>query len=147
MAKERILTELQQKFLDALFGDAKGNPKLAQKMAGYSENVALSTIVFSLRNEIRDTASMIIAMNSPRAALSLVGLLDDPNQSGAPNIIKAAESILNRTGVDAPKEEINLKIPSGGLFILPAKEVKNEDETLNESREPRESESTDEPGK
>lgn len=130
---KRELTELQQKFLDALFGEAEGDPKKAQKIAGYSENVALSQIVYSLRNEIQETASMLIAMNSPKAALALVGLLNDPNQSGAQNKIKVAESILNRTGVNAPKEEINLKVPSGGLFILPAKEVTDKEvETEND---------------
>ena len=34
---KKSLTDSQEKFLDALFGEAKGNPMKAAELAGYSE--------------------------------------------------------------------------------------------------------------
>ncbi len=39
--------------------------------------------------------------------------------------MKAAESILSRVGVQA-KEDVSLNVPSGGLFIMPAKNRREE---------------------
>ena len=36
--QEKSLTDTQEKFLDALFGEAQGNPKRAGELAGYSEH-------------------------------------------------------------------------------------------------------------
>ena len=36
--QKRNLTDMQEKFLDVLFGEAKGNPREAARLAGYSEN-------------------------------------------------------------------------------------------------------------
>jgi hypothetical protein len=130
--KER--TELQQKFLEALFGDAQGNVREAMRMAGYAENTKVSEVVRALRDDIVEQANMVLALNSPRAAMELVGLLVDPNQVAAPTKLRAIQEILNRVGVDAPKQDqdINLKVPQGGLFIMPAKgndkEIKDEED-------------------
>src|SRR5687768_465471 len=121
MGKE--LTTLQQNFLDALFGEAKGNPNKAKQLAGYADSVRAGEIVKALRDEIVEMSKDILVLNGPKAAISLVGLLDEPNAQGAINTIKVAESILNRIGATAPKEDVNLKVPAGGIFIMPAKEV------------------------
>ena len=55
------LTELQARFLDALFGPAKGNQAKAMKMAGYSENTNPHHIVSSLRSEIIERAELEMA--------------------------------------------------------------------------------------
>jgi len=36
--QKRNLTDMQEKFLDVLFGEAKGNPREAARIAGYSDN-------------------------------------------------------------------------------------------------------------
>ena len=36
--QKRNLTDMQEKFLDVLFGEAKGNPREAARLAGYSEH-------------------------------------------------------------------------------------------------------------
>ena len=46
------LTEKQQKFLDVLFEEAKGNPTKAKKLAGYCDTLATATIVNALQEEI-----------------------------------------------------------------------------------------------
>ena len=36
--QKRNLTDMQEKFLDVLFGEAQGNPREAAKIAGYSSH-------------------------------------------------------------------------------------------------------------
>ena len=36
--QKRNLTDMQEKFLDVLFGEAQGNPKEAARIAGYSDH-------------------------------------------------------------------------------------------------------------
>ena len=36
--QKRNLTDMQEKFLDVLFGEAKGNPREAARLAGYSSH-------------------------------------------------------------------------------------------------------------
>ena len=55
------LTELQEKFLDALFGDAKGNYAKAMRLAGYAEATKPHVIVQSLRSEIIERAELAMA--------------------------------------------------------------------------------------
>lgn len=119
-----MLTEQQKKFLEALFGEAQGSPSEAKRIAGYSENSKTIEILRSLKEEIIEHAHMTLATHSPKAAMELVGLLVDPNQSGALTKLKVVQEILNRTGVNAPdkNQEISLKVPQGGIFIMPAKE-------------------------
>ena len=45
----RQLTEKQQKFLDVLFEEARGNLVEAKKLAGYSDNISSTEIVKSLK--------------------------------------------------------------------------------------------------
>lgn len=126
--KKRELTPAQQKFLDALFGEAKGDYKKAIAIAGYAEGTSPSSIMKSLKDEIINMAKEVIAINAPRAAMELVDGMISPTQAGVTVKIKAAESILNRAGVAEQKgDNVDLKVPSGGLFILPAKEKRNED--------------------
>lgn len=121
MSKE--LTTMQNAFLEALFGEAKGNPHQAKKIAGYADSVKAGVIVAALRDEIVQMSKDILVLNGPKAALALVGILDEPNEGGAANKIKVAESILDRIGASAPKEDVNLKVPAGGLFIMPMKDA------------------------
>lgn len=131
--KERILTPEQEKFLEALFGEAKGDFNKAKALAGYSESTKSRDIIKSLRDEIIEMSKDVLALNGPKASMKLIGLLDDPTAAGANNTIKVAESVLNRIGVSQTKEDVNLKVPSGGLFIMPmkdseAKKLKEESE-------------------
>ena len=119
--KERVLTEHQKAFLDALAGDSRGNLALAKKMAGYSDHVKVSEIISSLRAEVVNIAMNTLASIAPKAAFALDSTLDDPTQAGATTKIKAAQEILNRAGATAPQESVQLNVPRGGLFIMPAK--------------------------
>ena len=78
--KERELTEKQQKFLDCLI-QTGGDPKYAAELAGYAEG-SYSQVVKSLKNEIIELASHILAQSAPKAAMKLVQVLDsdDPDR-------------------------------------------------------------------
>mgnify|MGYP003136548059 CR=1 FL=1 len=58
------LTELQEKFLNALFGEAKGNYAKAMRIAGYAPSTNSHVIVQSLRSEIIERAELEMAANA-----------------------------------------------------------------------------------
>jgi len=122
------LTELQQKFLNALFGEAKGNHAKAMRLAGYSENTNPHHILQSVRQEIIERAELEMAANAPKAVMSMVGVLDDPTELGVREKLMASQQILDRVGL-SKVEKINVETNKPvGLFVLPAK--KEEDESL-----------------
>ena len=61
----RKLTEKQQSFLDYLI-ETGGNPKEAAELAGYSGNHY--QVIQTLREEIVDLASDVLARSAPQAA-------------------------------------------------------------------------------
>jgi hypothetical protein len=65
---------------------------------------------------------MVLAMNAPKAAFGIVGVLDDPSAMGARNSVAAAREILDRTGL-VKKEQVEVTGPENGLFILPPKKT------------------------
>ena len=48
--QKRNLTDMQEKFLDVLFGEARGNPREAARLAGYSEN-SYPKVIRNLKKE------------------------------------------------------------------------------------------------
>lgn len=113
-------TEKQQAFLDALMGEARGNIRKAMDIAGYSKGTKASEVTIPLKEEIIEQASMMLAMNAPKAAHGLIGVLDDPTALGARNAINAAREVLDRTGL-VKKEKVEVTNNGGGMFILPPK--------------------------
>ena len=60
----RNLTDKQQRFLEVLFEEAKGDPVQAKKLAGYADSVASTSIVNTLTDEIADVTKNFIAQSS-----------------------------------------------------------------------------------
>lgn len=123
--KEPKLTELQQKFVEALFSEeAQGNISKALRMAGYAEGTSQHAVLSSkpVTDAIIAAAKDFLAKNSGRAAWGLVNILDKPNDFGASNKLKAATEILNRAGVK-DESESGQKLPESGIIILPAKKL------------------------
>ena len=119
----RQLTEKQQKFLDVLFEEAKGNPVTAKKLAGYSENNSTSSITSSLQEEIADLTKKFIASSATKAAYSLAQVIDNPTDLGNKERMIAAKDILDIGGfTKTDKVEVTSASP---LFILPPKENEN----------------------
>jgi uncharacterized protein (UPF0371 family) len=121
MAEEREYTDKQLMFLEALMSEeCRGNIRKAMNVAGYAESTSSTVVVSALRDEITDKASMMLAMNAPKAAWGMVDVLDDPSAMGARNAIAAASQILDRTGL-IKKEQVEVKNTGGAMFILPPK--------------------------
>ena len=115
----KTLTDKQQMFLDCLI-ETNGNPKEAAELAGYSGNHY--QVVKSLKNEIIDLATDVLANSAPEAAFKLVDIMNtDKPIPQIGNKLQAAQSILDRVGV-VKKDRLEVEhTTSGGVFILPAK--------------------------
>tara|TARA_R110000851_G_C12967723_1_gene554978 strand:- start:585 stop:950 length:366 start_codon:yes stop_codon:yes gene_type:complete len=118
MAK-RELTEKQEMFLAVLFEAAEGDPLVAKKLAGYSDNVSTSSVTSSLVDEISELTRKFIAQSSTKAAYAMFKVLGDQDMLGAKERMLAAKDIMDRAGfVKTEKVEVSTKEP---VFILPAK--------------------------
>ena len=116
------LTELQNNFLDALFGEAKGNYAKAMRLPGYSTSTNPYAIIQSLRTEIIERAELEMAANAPKAVLSMVGVIDDPSAVGNRERLAASQQVLDRVGL-SKVEKLNVSSDKPiGVFILPAKD-------------------------
>ena len=114
------LTDKQQTFLDALFGEAQGDPKIAGEIAGYAD---YHQPLKSLKDEIIDRAEKLLAAFAPRASMGMINALqEDGSTPGASIRMEAAKQILDRVGLaKREKVDINAKV-AHGIFILPPKD-------------------------
>ena len=116
----RKLTEKQQSFLDYLI-ETGGNPKEAAELAGYSGNHY--QIIQTLREEIVDLASDVLARSAPQAAFKLIEVMNSDKSMPQVNTkLQAAQTILDRVGVSKRERlDVNHNV-TGGIFILPEKQ-------------------------
>ena len=121
----RKLTERQQKFLDALFGDANGRIKDAKIIAGYSAATNNQEIVKALKEEILEATQTFMASNAPRAAMAMVGGIVDPTELGIRDKMAAAKDLLDRAGL-VKTEKMQVE-SSGGVMLLPPKNESSDD--------------------
>ena len=121
--QNKELTIQQKTFINALFGEAKGNPKKAGEIAGYSDS-SYPNVVKSLKEIIVEKAESVLALHSPKAVMGLVDSLEEDGMTPAANIrIEAAKQILDRVGiVKKEKIDINAQV-AHGIFILPPKDA------------------------
>ena len=121
--QKRSLTNIQEKFLDALFGTARGDPKKAGELAGYSDH-SYPKVLRNLKQEIVSRAENYLAVHSAKAATKMVDMLDEDGTTPHANIrIEAAKQILDRIGI-VKKDQIDINMKAmHGIFILPAKET------------------------
>jgi phage terminase small subunit len=121
----RKLTEKQQKFLNVLFEDARGNVVEAKKLAGYSANQHTAEIVNALKDEILERTNMYLAQNGPRAAMAMVGALHDPTELGIKEKMQAAKEVMDRIGI-IKSEKVQVEA-TGGVMLLPPKRTEDDD--------------------
>ena len=126
--QKRNLTDMQEVFLNALFGEAKGNPREAARIAGYSDH-SYPKVVRNLKKEITELAENHLSIHSAKAATRLTALLDEDGTTPHSNIrLAAANSILDRVGLGKKDQlDVNMKAMHG-IFILPAKDGTNKDQ-------------------
>jgi hypothetical protein len=120
--QKRNLTDMQEKFLDVLFGEAQGNPREAARIAGYSDH-SYPKVVRNLRKEITELAENHLSTHSAKAANRLIALLDEDGTTPQASIrLAAANSILDRVGI-VKKDQLDINMKAlHGIFILPAKD-------------------------
>jgi len=115
----RNLTDKQQSFLDNLV-TTEGDFKKAAELAGYSGNHY--QVLKSLKEEVVDLASDVLARSAPKAAFKLVEMIDSNKPiPQASQKLNAAQTILDRVGIartDRVQVDHNVQ---GGIFILPEK--------------------------
>jgi len=121
-SSKRKLTEQQETFLSALATTAKGDINLALQEAGYS-STSKSKVIDSLKDEIVDVATKILAKSAPRASQKLVEILESDDPIPQVNAkLQAAQTLLDRVGVaKRDKVDVNHTV-SSGIFIIPQKE-------------------------
>ena len=112
------VTEQQEKFLNALFGVAQGNFRIAMNVAGYAPTEYPARLIRQLKSEIIERAENMLAANAPKAVLSMSGILDDPSALGNRDRLAAAKEILDRTGI-VKTEKIEHKGVASAVVILP----------------------------
>ena len=112
------VTEQQEKFLNALFGVAQGNFRIAMNVAGYASTEYPARLIRQLKSEIIERAENMLAANAPKAVLSMSGILDDPSALGNRDRLAAAKEILDRTGI-VKTEKIEHKGVASAVVILP----------------------------
>ena len=119
----RKLTDKQEKFLEHLV-DTKGNLKLSAELAGYQGNHY--QVIKSLKEEIIELASNVLAREAPSAAFKLVEIMHSDKAVPQANVkLQAAQTLLDRVGViKKEKLDVNHNV-TGGIFILPKKETIN----------------------
>ena len=127
--QKRNLTESQERFLNALFGEARGNPKKAGELAGYSEH-SYPKVLRNLKQEIVSRAENYLATHSAKAATKMVDMLEEDGTTPHANIrLEAAKQILDRIGI-VKKDQIDINMKAmHGIFILPAKDNIDKDQT------------------
>ena len=118
------LTEKQQKFMAVLFDGAGGDIVEAKKLAGYSDTTTTTHVMQGLKEEIMEATRDYIGRLAPKAAVAMCNVLVDPTELGIRDKMTAAKDLLDRAG-HIKTEKVNVE-SSGGLFVLPAKEGKNE---------------------
>lgn len=124
--QEKSLTDTQEKFLDALFGEAQGNPKRAGELAGYSEH-SYPKVLRNLKDEIVKRAENYLAIHSAKAATKMVNMLEEDGTTPHASIrMEAAKQILDRIGIVKKDQlDVNMNLKHG-MFILPAKDEPEE---------------------
>tara|TARA_R110002012_G_scaffold27036_4_gene87015 strand:- start:2242 stop:2673 length:432 start_codon:yes stop_codon:yes gene_type:complete len=117
----RNLTEKQKSFLDNLVA-TEGDFKKSAELAGYSGNHY--QVLKSLKEEVVELASDVLARSAPKAAFKLIEMIDSNKPiPQASQKLHAAQTILDRVGVaktDRVQVDHNVQ---GGIFILPEKQT------------------------
>lgn len=120
MTKRRELSEMEVAFLDALMGEAKGDPGKAKKIAGYSQTTRVGTILKQLEEEILELTKGLLLSYGPKAALAYNDVLDDKAGMNAREKINTANQILDRIGL-VKTEKIEVETNGNPVVLLPPK--------------------------
>ena len=120
---KRKLTEQQQTFLSTLATSAKGDINRALDIAGYKET-SYYNVIQSLKDEIIDVATKILAKSAPQASQKLVEILNSDDPIPQVNAkLQAAQTLLDRVGVSKRDKLDVTHTATSGIFLLPEKKT------------------------
>jgi len=119
--KKKELSEREELFLQSLF-DCQGDIRRAAELAGYNPKSAY-WLRDKLSEEIIERTRNYLAAHSLRAAQRVVDTIDDPDlDRGSDLRLKAAQSVLDRSGIST-KQEHNYTVEAvHGVVLLPPKQ-------------------------
>lgn len=118
----RQLSEMQQKFLAALSGEANWDHHKAKELAGYSEGTNVYVIMAGLKEEIgKEIQTSMTTTGAIKAYKSLLKVLDGTDDPlGRKERVSVAKDLLDRSGHKAT-DKLEVTTPNN-VFILPPKE-------------------------
>jgi len=123
LSNKRKLTEQQQTFLSTLATSAKGDINRALDIAGYKET-SYYNVIQSLKDEIIDVATKILAKSAPQASQKLVEILNSDDPIPQVNAkLQAAQTLLDRVGVSKRDKLDVTHTATSGIFLLPEKKT------------------------
>ena len=119
--KKKELSEREELFLQSLF-DCQGDIRRAAELAGYNPKSAY-WLRDKLSEEIIERTRNYLAAHSLRAAQRVVDTIDNPDlDRGSDLRLKAAQSVLDRSGIST-KQEFNHTVEAvHGVVLLPPKQ-------------------------
>ena len=123
----RKLTEQQETFLSTLI-DNGGQVKEAMEIAGYHSG-SRSNLINSVKHEIIERTRQHLASSSVQAANRLIEGLDADGTIPSSQMevrLRAANDILDRTGVSKRQEIATESRVIHGIVLLPAKKEQQE---------------------
>lgn len=112
---------MQQKFLEALTGEADWDHHKAKKIAGYSEGTNVYTLMANLRDEIgKEIQTSMTTTGAIKAYQSLIKVLDGKDDPlGRKERVSVAKDLLDRAGHKAT-DRIEVST-TNAIFVLPPK--------------------------
>jgi hypothetical protein len=120
-SKKKELSEREELFLQSLF-DCQGDIRRAAELAGYNPKSAY-WLRDKLSEEIIERTRNYLAAHSLRAAQRVVDTVDNPDlDRGSDLRLKAANSILDRSGISAKQEHNHTVEAVHGVVLLPPKQ-------------------------
>lgn len=124
MAKE--LSERNKLLLDLIYDEGLPDNMVhrvneVKVQAGYAATTSPYSLINNLKDEIVDRNLYFMALYSAAAINRLKEVIEKPTTPGADNIIKAANSLLDRAGLGKKEtQEVEIRADQG-IVILPAK--------------------------
>ena len=94
----------------------------AKQIAGYSENTQKRDIINDdVAEELRAYGNRRLVQMLPKALRKFDGLVDDPEQGGAPVLLNTLNSLFDRSGlIKKEAKEVTIKAPTG-IVVMPSK--------------------------
>tara|TARA_R110000744_G_scaffold154462_2_gene269252 strand:+ start:311 stop:739 length:429 start_codon:yes stop_codon:yes gene_type:complete len=114
-------TAKQDLFLDHLFGEAGGNVAKAKELAGYSPSYKNVELMKLVREQILDRCTNYLAFHTPKAAIGMINIIDDPVAPGNREKLSAITSLMDRVGLIKAEKVVHDTGENNVIFIVPAK--------------------------